>query len=165
MSPTVYLRCEYSIKPSKRNKIILMSRMTNRIGELQASAITRRYPNLRIASLRLHWSLPHGGYPTHGKDDTAARDLWGYLDQDSGAEAFLLALTCDTSNWPSKAEAFFIASPTIGPERDSGELKKKWWPDVPVKEGFEISGRKGFIDCSKAERLLGWVHKDNIVQE
>ncbi|KAF5359212.1 hypothetical protein D9756_003130 [Leucocoprinus leucothites] len=135
------------------------------ICELQAATITRRYPTLRIASLRLHWSLPYGQYPSEGKEDAAARDLWGYLDQDSGAEAFLFALTCDTSRWPSKAEAFYIASPTIGPDKDSRELKAKFWPDVPVKEGFEISGRKGFFDCSKAERLLGWVHKDNIVPE
>ncbi|KAJ3560298.1 hypothetical protein NP233_g10930 [Leucocoprinus birnbaumii] len=135
------------------------------ICELQAATITRRYPTMRIASLRLHWSLEYGKYPPDGKEDAAARDLWGYVDQDSSAEAFLLALTCDTSKWPSKAEAFFIASPTIGPNKDSGELKAKFWPDVPVKEGFEISGRKGFFDCSKAERLLGWVHRDNIVPE
>lgn len=94
-----------------------------------------------------------------------ASDLWGYVDQDSGAEAFLLALTCDTSDWPSKAEAFYVASPTIGPNKDSRKLKEEFWPNVPIKEGFEISGKKGFFDCSKAEKLLGWVHKDNIVPE
>lgn len=87
-------------------------------------------------------------------------DLWGYVHEDSAADAFLLAITCDTSKWSSRHEAFFIAAPEIAADEDSARLKAQYRPEVPVREGWELNGRKGFIDCSKAERMLGWVHRD-----
>lgn len=130
------------------------------ICELQADTITRRYPNLRIASLRLSWSVPEKAYTLSRDPQPASKDLWGYIYQDSAADALLLAITCDTTKWPSKHEAFLVAAPEIAREQDSGELRRSYWPDVPVREGFEIEGRKGFFDCRKAERLLGWIHRD-----
>lgn len=43
----------------------------------------------------------------------------------------------------------------------SDQLRAKYWPDVPVrvKGWFETDPYRGFYDCSKAERLLGWKHK------
>ncbi|EKM78120.1 hypothetical protein AGABI1DRAFT_42376 [Agaricus bisporus var. burnettii JB137-S8] len=132
------------------------------ICELQADTIARRYPTLRIASLRLSWSLPRKDYAWGRQAQDAAKDLWGYVYEDSVADAFLLSITCDTTKWPSKHEAFLVAAPEINRDLDSGDLKRSFYPDVPVKEGFEIKGRQGFFDCRKAERLLGWVHRDNM---
>ena len=57
-------------------------------------------------------------------------------------------------------ESFFIVAPQLDADEDFLKLKEKYFPDVPIKPGWVESGGKGFFDCSKAERLLGWVHKD-----
>ncbi|KAK7690556.1 hypothetical protein QCA50_005654 [Cerrena zonata] len=130
------------------------------IAEMQADAIVRRYPFMRIASLRLSWSLPNK-QAANLEPDPARRknDLWGYVQEDSGAEAFLLAVTKDDLPW-SGHEAFFITAPDTSSVEDSGMLKDRFWPSVPIKEGKTITGRQGFFDCSKAERMLGWVHRE-----
>jgi hypothetical protein len=134
-----------------------------RICELQAGTITRRYPTLRIASLRLHYSVPERAYalkPNAVRTSKDSFDLWGYVQEDSAADAFLLAITCDTTSWPSKHEAFLVVAPSSAADKDSAELKREYYPDIPVRDGFEITGRRSFFDCRKAEKLLGWVHRD-----
>ncbi|KAK1218848.1 hypothetical protein PQX77_018464 [Marasmius sp. AFHP31] len=129
------------------------------ICEAQADSIVRRYPEMRIASIRLHWSIPKREDARVLELEKAKNDLWGYVHEDSGADAFLLSVTNENGKW-SGHERFFIVAPEIAHDIDSGELKEMYWDDVPVKEGVEIRGRRGFFDCSKAERLLGWVHTD-----
>ncbi|KAH8117947.1 NAD-binding protein [Phellopilus nigrolimitatus] len=128
------------------------------VAEQQAATIVRRYPDMRIASLRLHWSLPSrlDGVRT----DSAKRrdDLWGYVQQDSAAEAFLLALTNAAGKWKGH-DAFFIVAPDTADLCETPELHRLFWTDVPLKEGKTLEGRAAFFDCSKAERVLGWVHK------
>lgn len=86
--------------------------------------------------------------------------MWGYVDDDSAADAFLLAITVGDDSWTGH-EAFFITAPCIAYEKEnSKDLRERFWPDVPIREGYDVSGRTGFFDCNKAERLLGWVHKD-----
>ncbi|KAF9446632.1 NAD(P)-binding protein [Macrolepiota fuliginosa MF-IS2] len=130
------------------------------ICEAQADTITRRYPTLRVASIRLHWAVPTRSHARRGDPKRASMDLWGYVQQDSAADAFLLAITCDTSKWSKKHEAFFIAAPETAADEESEKLMALYQPGVPVREGWKLTGRKGFIDCAKAERMLGWVHKD-----
>ncbi|KAL0573408.1 hypothetical protein V5O48_008556 [Marasmius crinis-equi] len=129
------------------------------ICEAQADSIVRRYPSMRIASIRLHWSIPNREKARVLDPGKAKNDLWGYVHEDSGAETFLSSITNEDGKW-SGHERFFIAAPQIAHDLDSGELKERYWPDVPVREGHEIRGSRGFFDCSKAERLLGWVHTD-----
>ncbi len=110
---------------------------------------------MRIASIRLSWSLPD---PSHAKGSDPERrknDLWGYIQEDSAADAFLRAVCSEGAKW-SGHEAFFIAAPEPADDRDAEMLWKEYWRMVPIKEGKTLS--KGFFDCSKAERLLGWVH-------
>lgn len=92
----------------------------------------------------------------------AKYDLWGYVQEDSGADAFLLAIG-DGARFVGH-EAFFIAAPEIAYEGDSKAMREAEWPNVPITEGKDVSGRKGFFDCSKAEALLGWVHRDPFVE-
>lgn len=41
------------------------------------------------------------------------------------------------------------------------ELVKRYYPDAKVDEGWwRENTRRGCFDCTKAERLLGWVHED-----
>lgn len=131
------------------------------ICELQADTILRRYPNMRIASLRLHWSIPSRSLACHSDPAHRAKDLWGYVQEDSAADAFLLALTCDDARWTGH-EAFFVTAPTVASDQDSKDLREKHWPHVPIKSGKDVYGNRGFFDCGKAERLLGWVHRDEV---
>ena len=131
---------------------------TRRILELQGETIVRRYPSMRVASLRLSWSLPSRQDAMREDPQARMTDLWGYVQEDSGAEAFLLALTVEDGRW-SGHEAFFITAPDVASDVPTMELWERYWKHVPIKEGKDLSGHKGFFDCSKAERLLGWVHR------
>ncbi|KAF9466470.1 hypothetical protein BDZ94DRAFT_1250986 [Collybia nuda] len=131
------------------------------ICEMQADTIVRRYPALRVASLRLHWSTPSRDHARRDDPSRRRRDLWGYVQQDSAADAFLLSVTEENGRWRGH-EAFFIVAPRIACDVDSKVLRETHWPNVPVIDGKDVSGQKGFFDCRKAERLLGWVHRDGL---
>jgi len=118
---------------------------------------------MRIASLRLHWSVPDRSVPQQGDIVRSSYGLWGYVQQDSAAEAFVLAVTKENPEWMSGHEAFFITAPRIAFEEDSNSLRQRFWPNIPVRAGKEFSGTKGFFDCDKAKQFLGWVHNDSPV--
>ncbi|GJE96271.1 NAD(P)-dependent oxidoreductase [Phanerochaete sordida] len=125
------------------------------ICETQADAIVRRFPQMRVASLRPSWSIPNRDFAKHQDAERRKNDLWGWVHRDSCADAFLLAITADEGAWTGH-EAFFIVAPDttegIAPE----VLYEQFWSHVPIKAGKDLKG--GFFDSSKAERILGWVH-------
>ncbi|KAF9524851.1 hypothetical protein CPB83DRAFT_578163 [Crepidotus variabilis] len=129
--------------------------LSKQICELQGVTIVRRYPSLRVASLRLHWSVASRAVAAT-EVEKRATDLWGYVQEDSAADAFLLALE-DNSRW-SGHESFFITAPRTAFDDETESLLRRFWPNVAIRESFV--GTKGLFDCSKAERLLGWKHKD-----
>ena len=127
-----------------------------RICEMQADTIVRRYPSMRVASLRPSWCISDVTLEDEGKMDSERRknDLWGYTHLQAVAEAFLRAIESGNEPW-SGHEAFFVTAPRT----THGDAKKLWgahWKEVPMKDGKDLE--RGFFDCSKAERLLGWVH-------
>ncbi|OAX37620.1 NAD(P)-binding protein [Rhizopogon vinicolor AM-OR11-026] len=129
------------------------------IGETQADTIVRRYPTMRVASMRIHKFISTRTR-AYGEDRFSSRgDLWSYVQMDSTADALLRAVTVEKDRWTGH-EAFFIVAPQLAVDDDWLELKAKYFPDTPVKPDWVESGGRGFFDCSKAERLLGWVHKD-----
>ncbi|KAL1745591.1 hypothetical protein HDZ31DRAFT_36063 [Schizophyllum fasciatum] len=128
------------------------------IAELQGDTIVRRYRSMRVASLRFSWSVADKPGAHWKPFSRAATDLWGWVHEDAVADAFLLAIDPENTRW-SGHEAFFISAPIISYEdQDSKDLREEYWPDVPIKDGKDVSGQKGFFDCSKAQRLLDWVH-------
>ncbi|KAG1872142.1 NAD(P)-binding protein [Suillus tomentosus] len=129
------------------------------ISEMQANTIVRRYPSMRVASIRIHMFVPTRTRAYRQDYFRARGDLWGYVQMDSAADAFLRAVTVEMDHWTGH-ETFFITAPQLAADEDWLELKEKYFPNVPVKPGWVESGTKGFFDCSKAERLLGWVHTD-----
>jgi nucleoside-diphosphate-sugar epimerase len=125
------------------------------ICELQAESMARRYEGMAIASMRFHWVVPDRAAAAQ-RDSRAnkflAKNLWGYTRFDSAAEACLMSLTAGFKG----AEAFYIIAPDTMTDTPSLELAREHWPDVPVRG--DLSDRRGFFDCSKAQRLLGWTH-------
>jgi UDP-glucose 4-epimerase len=53
-------------------------------------------------------------------------------------------------------ETFFIIAPVTYSTIPSRELAAHAFPGVTIRG--EFAGDAGFFDCSKAERLIGWVH-------
>ena len=114
---------------------------------------------MRVASIRPHWSVPTRAHAYRKNQFSTRGDLWGYVQMDSVADAFLRAVTVEKDRWTGH-EAFFIVAPQLAADEDWLELKGKYFQETPMKPGWVESGRKGFFDCSKAERFLGWVHED-----
>ncbi len=128
------------------------------ICEAQADSLARRYENLTISSLRLHWvakdrATAEGWGATHHESDGMVKNLWAYTTFAASARASLLALTA-----PFKGhEVFYIAGPNSVCKIPSMELAQKYYPTVPIRG--DLSGTKSFFNSSKAERLLGWKHE------
>jgi nucleoside-diphosphate-sugar epimerase len=149
------------VSPAHAGRLALnrgLGHILHRIAELQADALVRRHPTLRIASLRLHWSLPETLQALSADPTRRARDLWGWVQEDVGADAFLRALTAPEGAWVGHERFFIVAPQTAGMQVASEALRAKFYPDVPVRDGFDMSGHQSFFDCGKAERVLGWVH-------
>lgn len=125
------------------------------ICELQAESIVRRFEDMTIASMRFHGVVPYRAAmgqweKSHGP--ALSKHLWGYTLIGAAAQACLLSLTAGFKG----AEAFFIVGPDTTSELPSLELAQRFFPNVPIRG--DLSGNRGFYDCSKAERLLGWKH-------
>ncbi len=126
------------------------------ICEQQADSIARRYAGLTIASLRFHWVVPERATAVnaagYSQSESAVKNLWAYTGAEAAARACLLSLAADFSGH----ETFFIAAPETISDVPSLELRGAHYPDVPVRG--DLSGHRGFFNCDKAERLLGWRH-------
>jgi UDP-glucose 4-epimerase len=53
-------------------------------------------------------------------------------------------------------EAFYIVAPDAAATVPTAELIARFYPKVPTRR--ELGPRDGLYDCSKANRLLNWVH-------
>jgi UDP-glucose 4-epimerase len=130
------------------------------ICELQAESIARRYEDVTIASMRFHAVVPNRstiiGWQKKMGGNTFSKHLWGYSRFDESARACLASLTADYKG----AEVFFIIAPDTTMDVPSLQLAHEFFPKVPVTG--DLSGQRSFFDCSKAERLLGWVHQPGI---
>jgi nucleoside-diphosphate-sugar epimerase len=127
------------------------------ICEQQGDSIARRYENMTISSMRFHAVVRERATAVeHYKQIGLAptKHLWAYTRFDSAARACLLALTADFKGH----EAFYIVAPHTVIDTPSLELKRQFFPDVPLRS--DLSGNQGFFNCGKAERLLGWKHDE-----
>lgn len=127
------------------------------VGEVQADSFARRFPDMTISSLRFH-ALPDAPPELqsilHPREEGAARNLWGWTLIAEAARASLLAVLADFHGH----ERFNIMAPHTTSTYTTAELAQHAYPDVPFRK--ELPGHTGFFDCSKAARLLGWVHAD-----
>jgi len=127
------------------------------VSEQQADSFARRYPNLTISSLRFH-ALPDNPPELQHTYDGAtvgvARTLWGWTLISEAARACYLAVQANFTGH----QVFYITAPRTSSSIPSLELAKYAYPDVPIHG--DLSDHKSFFDCSKAERMLGWVHEN-----
>jgi len=125
------------------------------ICEKQADSITRRFANMKIASLRIHGVVSERADSAKWQklpNNVISKHLWGYVRRDSTARACLLSITADFGGH----EVFYIVAPDTMMDKSSLELKEQHYPNVSVQG--DLSGNNGFFDCQKAKRLLDWQH-------
>jgi UDP-glucose 4-epimerase len=123
--------------------------------EQQAGSFARRFPEVTLSSLRFHGlpdTPPEPQRGLEGADGPAARTLWGWTLIGEAARACELALQAGFTGH----EVFFITAPRTTSSVPSLELARHAYPRVPLRGN--LSGHRSFYDCSKAARLLGWVH-------
>jgi len=162
---------------SSRFYLIHRAQTTLRIAEMQGDAIVRRYPSMRIASLRPHFCIagehpdPIPLLPLHPQtfqkvtferissfpSEKPYKQLWGWNTYEAIAQAFFLSITNENRGWESGHETFFIVHPRIGTTDSTPELATRWFPKAEIRA--ELKPTDGLYDCSKAERLFGWVHE------
>lgn len=122
--------------------------------EQQADAIVRRF-DVSIVSLRLHGVVHDRATAVRWAEhvpEGVVRQLWGYTTTTATADACLAAITSDVDGH----EVCYVVAPDIAADEPTLELVRRHYPAVPLRG--PLPGFTGLFDCSKAERLLGWIH-------
>ncbi len=132
--------------------------LSKMIGEELAEGFLRRIPDMSLVSLRFTaviddsdqaWLNEARRSPT--RDDERYGAFWTFVDVRDAAAACRLSLEYAKTGH----EAFFICAPkTWRPEPVQDLLARHFPGEYPVAE--ELRGAVSPVDCSKAERLLGW---------
>ncbi|MGQ0601391.1 MAG: NAD-dependent epimerase/dehydratase family protein [Anaerolineales bacterium] len=122
--------------------------------EQQADAFARQYEWMTIASLRFHGLVTEPKRSTQWPTPIMTRHLWAYTLLSEAARACLLALTADFTGH----EVFYIVAPNTKMAEPSLELARQHYPNTAIRR--DLSDQRGFFDCGKAERMLGWRHQE-----
>jgi nucleoside-diphosphate-sugar epimerase len=125
------------------------------ICEQQADSFARRYEDMTITSLRFHMIVTDRATALKRQSDTnqvLPKHLWGYTVLEHAARACLLSLTASVSGHAP----LYIVAPKTMMDTPSMELKQRFYAEVPLRGNLD--DQRGFYDCSRAERLLGWTH-------
>jgi nucleoside-diphosphate-sugar epimerase len=122
--------------------------------EEQARAFCRRVPGMSVISLRLHRLADEDqlqtwmARATAGRSDQDGKDLWGYTPITMAVEAALNAVERDFTG----AEVVYVVADDTWNPRDSDQLAKDYYPDVPLRHPMD--GRRSFYDAAKYKKLL-----------
>ncbi|KZO94015.1 NAD(P)-binding protein [Calocera viscosa TUFC12733] len=126
--------------------------LSKAIIELQGDAISRAYPAVTLTTLRLHHVTPAKRIPAEWVA-RAGRDLWGWVNDESAARAFLLAVEREGGGH----EVVNIVGDDHRAEgHDAAHLAATYHPQAEIRG--EVKGGSAFYDSAKAERVLGWKH-------
>lgn len=131
--------------------------LSKMIGEELAEGFVRRTPDMSLVSLRFTWVIGENArqFVVKLRDKTDNYEpygaFWTYVDVRDAALACRLSMEYATAGH----EAFYISAPNIYRKEPIRDLLKACYPDdYPIAD--HITGDTSPVDCSKAERLLGW---------
>lgn len=136
--------------------------LSKMIGEELCDGFLRRTPDMSLVSLRFTWVVGERSRPmmdafrnkTENYEPFGA--FWTYVDVRDAAWSCRLSMEYNTAGH----EAFYISAPNIYRDEPIEDLVAACYPgDYPVAD--DIKGDKSPVDCSKAERLLGWKARYN----
>lgn len=136
--------------------------LSKMVGEELAEGFLRRTPDMSLSSMRFTLVADEPIYEMirerreQPDDETPNGAFWTYVDVRDAAESCRLAM----ENERPGHEAFYISAPNIyRKEPIEILLANHYGTSVPIAD--HIRGDVSPIDCSKAERLLGWKAKYN----
>ena len=125
-------------------------------GEELAEGFVRRTPDLAVSSLRFTWVLDQEEIQVARKareqrESSGGGAFWTWVDVRDAASACRLAVERSRPGH----EAYYIAAPEIRLDMPIEDLLARHFPgDYPIAP--EIQGSASPVDCSKAQRMLGW---------
>ena len=119
--------------------------------EIQAQAMARRHPEMRVSALRFHMLVREREEARRAYQLLArgARSLYGFTTVGMAVEACLRSLTLTEPGY----QPFNIVAPVSAMNRPSRELADRFSPGITIRGDFD--GTCSFFDSSKARRLLG----------
>ena len=122
--------------------------------EEMARQFCRWDPQLKMLGLRFSNVMAPSDYAAFEdfQQDALLRkwNLWGYIDGRDGAQAVRLALESSLVG----TDVFIVANADTVMRRDSADLLKEVYPDVPLRRPVE--GRETLLSIDKARRVLGY---------
>jgi nucleoside-diphosphate-sugar epimerase len=129
--------------------------LSKQVGEVIAEAFVRRNPAFSITSMRFTLVASQTFFSDHlpawRNEPDNTNSFWGYVDVRDAARACRLALEYQQPGH----EAFLIAAPETYMDTPTLDLLRDYFPGIPrIAEGF--GGNMGLLDCSRAERILGF---------
>ena len=130
--------------------------------EVTADGFGRLRDAPTISTLRYPWVMSDEEIETHLVDAdrsvdavdpeevTARDDLYSYLHISDAASIARLAIEADYDGH----ERFWAVAADTTMDEPTADLAARYYPDAEVRG--DLSGTRGLIDISKAERILGW---------
>lgn len=137
--------------------------LSKMIGEELCEGFLRRTPDMSLVSLRFTAVIDDAAreYFLKRQQETDAGRFsgafWTYVDVRDAALSCRLSMEYNTPGH----EAFYITAPNIYLPDPVEDLLKKYYPDGNYPVADHIRGNVSPVDCSKAERLLGWKARYN----
>jgi len=136
--------------------------LSKMIGEELAEGFVRRTPDMAVVSLRFTWVVGESqrevakqlNVDSDNYDPIGA--FWTYVDVRDAAWSCRLSMEHNTAGH----EAFYISAPNIYHKKPIQELLEICYPgEYPIDASY--TGDRSVVDCSKAERMLGWQARYN----
>ncbi|WP_165822415.1 NAD-dependent epimerase/dehydratase family protein [Paenibacillus montanisoli] len=127
------------------------------VGEQVAKGIAKRF-GMSIASLRISAAIKPEEYLSdsfieHTTSLKPSGNFWSYTDIRDCARAFRLAIEADLQGH----EVFHIMAKYSSSAIPSQQLIDLYYPNIPLNKQY--TANESFHDCSKAEKILGFVPK------
>ena len=139
---------EYAPRPESTYSLV------KTLEEEMARQFCRWDPQLKMIGLRFSNVMAPSDYAAFEdfQQDPMLRkwNLWGYIDGRDGAQAVRLALEAPLLG----ADVFIIANADTVMRRDSADLLREVYPDVPLQR--PVVGRETLLSIDKARRVLGY---------
>lgn len=131
--------------------------LSKMVGEQLAEGFLRRTPDMSLVSLRFTLVADTNIIERlkERREQPAITEpfgaFWTYVDVRDAAVSCRLSIEYDKPGH----EAFYIAAPIIYRKEPIQDLLRQCYPgDYPIAD--HITGDTSPVDCSKAEKLLGW---------
>ena len=148
-TPPQFAPIDETIEPRPESSYAL-SKLTSEAMAAQFARRTRT-PHVGLRISNIMEPDDYARFPSYWADANLRRwNLWGYVDCRDVALACRLALAADIEG----AEVCIIAADDTVMTRDSADLMREVFPDVPLRR--DLRGRETLLSIDRAREILGY---------